>query len=157
MIEIRVADPRSEDLRPLLAAHLSHSQDAGPQESNHTLDIADLCQPKIRLWVAYEAGSPVACGALKTLPDNTLEVKSVHVAKAARGRGLARQLMEHLHGVAEMAGADALVLETGANHLPEYTAARALYESLGYAYCGPIFGYEPDPNSAFMRLEMKRV
>ncbi|MEM9124700.1 MAG: GNAT family N-acetyltransferase, partial [Pseudomonadota bacterium] len=40
-------------------------------------------------------------------------------------------------------------------HLPEYDAARKLYEALGYSYCGPIFGYTPDPNSAFMRLTLE--
>jgi putative acetyltransferase len=46
------------------------------------------------------------------------------------------------------------VLETGSDLLPEYDAARALYEKLGYAYCAPIPGYDADPNSAFMRLEL---
>jgi len=51
-------------------------------------------------------------------------------------------------------GLSALVLETGSERLSDYDAVRGLYERLGYVYCGPIPGYEPDPNSAFMRLDL---
>lgn len=152
MIEIRLADPVAADVRPLIAAHLAHSQDAGPDESNHTMGAEALRAPDIRFWVLYDGDTPLGCGALKALPDGTAEVKSVHVAEAARGRGLARYLMAHLEHAARESGAVAMVLETGAAHLAEYDAARKLYEALGYAYCGPIHGYEADPNSAFMRL-----
>ncbi|MCF6233070.1 MAG: GNAT family N-acetyltransferase [Rhodobacteraceae bacterium] len=94
----------------------------------------------------------VACGALKSLPDGTTEVKSVHVDALARGRGLARVLMVHLVGTAKSDGYSALVLETGT--MDEYSAARGLYEALGFVYCDPIFGYGPASNSAFMRLPL---
>ncbi len=154
MIDIRQADPGAKDLRPIIQAHLAHSWDATPQTSNHTLDIDALREPGIRFWAIYEAGKPLGCGALKALPDGTAEVKSVHVVTAARGRGLARVIMNHLADLARAEGVSALVLETGANHLSEYDAARKLYETLGYSYCGPIYGYDADPNSAFMRLDL---
>ncbi len=154
MINIRQADPGAKDLRPIIQAHLAHSWDATPQTSNHTLDIDALREPGIRFWAIYEAGKPLGCGALKALPDGTAEVKSVHVVAAARGRGLARVIMNHLADLARAEGVSALVLETGANHLSEYDAARKLYETLGYSYCGPIYGYDADPNSAFMRLDL---
>ncbi|UAB89377.1 GNAT family N-acetyltransferase [Ruegeria sp. SCSIO 43209] len=154
MIDIRQADPGAKDLRPIIQAHLAHSWDATPQTSNHTLDIDALREPGIRFWAIYEAGKPLGCGALKALPDGTAEVKSVHVVAAARGRGLARVIMNHLADLARAEGVSALVLETGANHLSEYDAARKLYETLGYSYCGPIYGYDADPNSAFMRLDL---
>ncbi len=155
MIDIRQADPGAKDLRPIIQAHLAHSWDATPQTSNHTLDIDALREPGIRFWAIYEAGMPLGCGALKALPDGTAEVKSVHVVAAARGRGLARVIMNHLADLARAEGVSALVLETGANHLSEYDAARKLYETLGYSYCGPIYGYDADPNSAFMRLDLR--
>ena len=153
MIEIREADPTSDVLRPLVEAHFVHSETAGPAESNHTMDAAALAGPGIRFRALYEADKPVGCGALKALPDGTAEVKSVHILAAVRGRGLARMMMIHLADLARTGGI--LVLETGSAHLPEYDAARRLYESLGYSYCGPIFGYEADPNSAFMRLALE--
>ncbi len=154
MIDIRQADPGAKDLRPIIQAHLAHSWDATPQTSNHTLDIDALREPGIRFWAIYEAGKPLGCGALKALPDGTAEVKSVHVVAAARGRGLARVIMNHLADLARAEGVSALVLETGSHHLSEYDAARKLYETLGYSYCGPIYGYDADPNSAFMRLDL---
>ncbi|TMV10112.1 GNAT family N-acetyltransferase [Ruegeria sediminis] len=155
MIELREADPGADDLRPVIAAHLAHGRQAGPPESNHTMDADALREPGVRFWALYENGEPLGCGALKPLPDGTAEVKSVHVLAAARGRGLARVMMEHLAAQARAAGATALVLETGAEHLPGYDAARKLYEVLGYSRCGPIHGYTEDPNSAFMRLALE--
>lgn len=154
MIEIRETDPGEASMLPLLQAHLAHGQTAGPAESNHTMGVDDLRAEDIRFWALFEAGEALGCGALKSLPDGTTEVKSVHVASAARGRGLARKIMEYLATQAREAGSAALVLETGAKNLPEYDAARKLYEALGYSYCGPIFGYAEDPNSAFMRLDL---
>ncbi len=155
MIEIWRADPTSDALRPLVEAHFAHGEAAGPAESNHTMDTGALASPGIRFWALYEAGRPLGCGALKALPDGTAEVKSVHIMPDARGRGLARMMMSHLADLALAEGIPALVLETGSAHLPAYDAARRLYEQLGYSYCDPIFGYEPDPNSAFMRLALE--
>ncbi len=155
MINICEADPTSDALRPVVQAHFAHSEIAGPAESNHTMNAEALAGPGMRFWAMYDDGQPVGCGALKTLPDGTAEVKSVHVLSQARGRGLARAMMEYLADLARAEGLSALVLETGAAHLPEYDAARKLYEALGYSYCGPIFGYETDPNSAFMRLGLE--
>lgn len=155
MIEIREADPTSDALRPVISAHFTHSETAGPAESNHTLDAEALTGPDIRFWALYDGNEPLGCGALKSLPDGTAEVKSVHILAQARGRGLARVMMTRLADLARDEGITALVLETGADHLPEYDAARRLYEALGYDYCGPIFGYDADPNSAFMRLALE--
>ncbi len=155
MIDIRQADPTSDALRPVVEAHFAHSQTAGPAESNHTMDADALSGSGIRFWAVYDGDQPVGCGALKLLPDQTAEVKSVHILSQARGRGLARAMMDHLAEHARSEGLSALVLETGAAHLPEYDGARKLYEALGYSYCGPIYGYEDDPNSAFMRLGLE--
>ena len=155
MIDIREADPGAEDLRPIIEAHLAHSWDATPQTSNHTLDVDALREPGIRFFALYDEGQPLGCGALKTLPDGNAEVKSVHILATARGRGLARVMMTHLTDMARAEGVLALVLETGAAHLTEYDAARKLYETLGYSYCEPIYGYDRDPNSAFMRLALE--
>ena len=155
MIEIRQADPAADDLRPIIQAHLAHSWEATPQTSNHTLDVDALRAPGMRFWGLYDGDTALGCGALKALPDGTAEVKSVHVLSHARGRGLARLMMQHLAELAQSEGISALVLETGSDHLPEYEAARKLYEALGYSYCGPIHGYDEDPNSAFMRLALE--
>jgi putative acetyltransferase len=45
-------------------------------------------------------------------------------------------------------GIRSLWLETGTT--PDFDAARRLYESEGFAYCGPFEGYVEDPFSVFM-------
>ncbi len=147
---IKRGDPGCDAVRALIEAHLAHSIAATPQTSNHTMDVLALRAPDILFWTLSDEGGIVGCGALKSLPDATTEVKSVHIDSAARGRGLGRVMMEYLIKTARLEGIIALVLETGT--MEEYSAARGLYEALGFAYCGPIPGYGPDPNSAFMRL-----
>ena len=154
VIDIRLADPAAPDLHPLIQANLMHGADAAPAESNHTFGVEQLQGDDVRFWAAYDGATTVGCGALKSLSDGTAEVKSVYVSEAARGRGIARQIMQHLAAAAQTTGITALVLETGSDLLPEYDAARALYERLGYTYCPPIPGYTEDPNSAFMRLNL---
>ena len=149
---IKRCDPGDAVARPLVEAHLAHSYSTTPQTSNHTMDVQALREPDIRFWTLSDKRGVVGCGALKSLPDGTTEVKSVHIASVARGRGLGRVMMAHLIGAARLEGAGALVLETGT--MPEYSAARGLYAALGFEHCGPIYGYNLDPNSAFMRLPL---
>ncbi len=137
---------------PLIGAHLAHGRAATAQSSDHTLGVQALNAPDIRFWGLFTGGIAVGCGALKALPDATSEVKSVHIAQSARGRGLARRLMRHLIEIARQEGRTALVLETGSNRA--YASARGLYASLGFTNCGPIPGYGPDPNSCFLCLPL---
>lgn len=152
---IEPADPGDPRVRPLIEAHLAHSGGASPDASNHSMDIQALQGSGIRFWAVSDLTGVVGCGALKPLPDGTVEVKSVHVSKTMRGRGLARMLVMYLIETARLEGARALVLETGS--MAQFDAARGLYEALGFIYCSPIPGYRPDPNSAFMRLPLDPV
>ncbi|MGR3623721.1 GNAT family N-acetyltransferase [Pseudophaeobacter sp.] len=151
---IRRVDPSTPELRPLIEGNQSHGAMATDAESDHTFGVEDLRQPDVRFFAAYEAETPLGCGAFKALSDGSAEVKSVFVSEAARGRGVARRLMDHLAQRAAQEGFTALVLETGSTLCPEYDAARVLYERLGYDYCGPFEGYTQDPLSAFMRLPL---
>jgi ribosomal protein S18 acetylase RimI-like enzyme len=56
------------------------------------------------------------------------EVKRMYVAPAARRRGYARAVLAHLEQTARAAGAEVMVLETGA---PQQ-AAIAMYVAAGY-------------------------
>ncbi|OUS33191.1 GNAT family N-acetyltransferase [Rhodobacterales bacterium 56_14_T64] len=154
---IREADPAAPELRALIEANLAHGAVAGPADSDHTFGVEDLCQENVRFWALFDGDVALGCGAYKALPDGSAEVKSVFVSDAARGKGCARKIMSRLAEEARKDGITALVLETGSELCPEYDAARRLYEKLGYAYCGPIFGYQDDANSAFMRLDLGPV
>lgn len=76
---------------------------------------------------------PVACGAVRPLEGDVGEVKRMYVEPAARGRGLARQLLAALEDAARRLGYLALRLETGDGQ-PE---AVRLYESAGYRRIAP--------------------
>ena len=149
------ADPSDPALRPLIEANLAHGAGAGPAESDHTFGVADLQHQDVRFFALFSGADPMGCGAYKALDDGAAEVKSVYIDAAARGRGYARHLMEHLAKAARAEGFAALVLETGSPLCPGYDAARRLYEGLGYVYCDPIPGYVEDPMSAFMRLQLQ--
>jgi GNAT superfamily N-acetyltransferase len=102
--------------------------------------------PRGAFFVGYLDGRPVATGAWRRRSDVqvgattlTAEVKRMYVAPGARGLGLARAVLAHLEGTARAAGAEAMVLETGARQ-PE---AIALYESSGYLPI-PGFGHYRD-------------
>lgn len=136
----------------MIEAHLAHSRETTPQESIHALPVDALRAPGIRFWALYENDVPLGCGALKDLGDGLAEVKSVHVAATARRRGLARRIMSFLETEARSDGYKAMALETGSILLPDFDAARALYDSLGFTPCDPIPGYDPDPYSVFLRL-----
>lgn len=153
-MEIRTADPASPELRPLIEGNQSHGAAATAAESDHTFGVEELRCPEVTFFAAYEGANALGCGAFKALSDGTAELKSVYVSQEARGRGIARQLMDHLAKMAQEQGFHALVLETGSDLCPEYDAARVLYERLGYTFCPPIQGYVEDPLSVFMRLPL---
>lgn len=111
-----------------------------------------LRTPGIRFWALFEDEVPLGCGALKDLGNGLAEVKSVHVAASARRRGLAHRIMSFLETEARDAGYKAMALETGSALLPDFDAARGLYDSLGFTPCDPIPGYAPDLYSVFLRL-----
>ena len=83
-----------------------------------------------------------------------MEVKSVHVASRARGRGIARTLMLTLHEIAAQSGARALLLETGSDQLPPFDAARALYLGAGWVRTGRRPRYYRTPQGAAVDAEI---
>jgi putative acetyltransferase len=94
----------------------------------------------------------VAVGALKRLDSSHAELKSMHVAEAARRRGIGREMLDHLLRMARERGFDRVSIETSAQ--PAFAAARALYASAGFTRCGPFGQYVPSPHSTFMTLEL---
>ena len=92
-------------------------------------------------------------GALKRLPNGTGEVKSMHVAEAARRRGLGGVMLRHIVAAARADGLARLSLETGS--WPYFAPAVALYRAHGFAECGPFGDYAPDPNSVFLTLDLR--
>jgi putative acetyltransferase len=145
---IAADDPRADDVRALLGAHLALMNEVSPPEDVHALDVDALARPSIA-FVSYRVdGELLGVGALKDLGDGHGELKSMHTAEAARGRGVARALVDHLVGLATTREMTRLSLETGTQD--EFGPARSLYAGAGFAECGPFGDYALSPWSTFM-------
>ena len=151
-LTLRIDDLRGAAIAALLEAHLAFARSQSPPESVHAFDVERLRAPDVTFWSAWAGDQLVGCAALKELSREHGEVKSMHVAAAHRGRGVGRRLVEHLLEVARERGYRRLSLETGTED--GFTAARALYESFGFAPCAPFGQYRDDPHGLCMTLDL---
>jgi putative acetyltransferase len=142
-------DPR---VVALLRLHVTRARAETAPGSAHAMDLSGLRAAEVRFWSAWEGDELVGVGALKRLDAEHGEIKSMHTAEAARGRGVGSALLRHIVGAARAAGMRRLSLETGswAYFLP----ARALYARHGFVECEPFGDYAEDPNSVFMTLRL---
>jgi putative acetyltransferase len=145
-LTITVESPRQDGVIRLLDMSSAYAQSLYPPESNHLLDLKSLERPEVTFWVARLDGDIVGCCALVEADDGTAEIKRMFVDPLARGRNVARMLMEALENKATERKLTALRLETGI-YQPE---AIGLYRKFGYTEIGPFGSYEPDPLSLFM-------
>jgi ribosomal protein S18 acetylase RimI-like enzyme len=106
----------------------------------------DLAPPTGRLLLASLDATPLAIGGIRDLDSPVTEVKSMYVAPAARGRGLGRQLLGRLEGIAIAHGCRAVRLDTAA-HL---TTAIGLYRASGF-YEIPAYNDGPNADLWFER------
>jgi putative acetyltransferase len=143
-----VDDPRVVDL---LHVHLTSARAETAPGSAHALDLAGLRSPGISLWAAWDGETLLGFGALRRLSADHGEVKSMHVAEAARRRGIGGAMLRHIIAAAREEGMGRLSLETGS--WDYFGPARALYARHGFVECLPFADYAPDPNSVFMSLD----
>ena len=149
---IAVDDPGKPDVRALLERHRAFALGQTPPERSFALDADALRDPAITFFSFRDRGSLLAVGAIKRLGPDHAEIKSMHTAEAARGRGIGRAMLAHLLGVARTRGMRRVSLETGTT--TAFAAARALYHSAGFTSCGPFAGYQPSEDNLFMSLEL---
>jgi putative acetyltransferase len=147
IVEGGLDDPR---VVALLHTHLTRARAETARGSAHALDLSGLRSPDVTFWSAWEGDSVVGVGALRRLSADHGEVKSMHTAEAARGRGVGSALLRQIMATARAGGMSRLSLETGA--WPYFAPARALYARHGFVECGPFGDYREDPNSVFMTL-----
>ena len=149
IIEGGLDDPR---VVALLDTHVTRARAETARGSAHALDLAGLRTPKVTFWSVWEGDTVLGVGALKQLSADHGEIKSMHTAEAARGRGVGSALLGQIMAVARERGMSRLSLETGS--WPYFAPARSLYARHGFVECGPFGEYRPDPNSVFMTREM---
>ena len=114
-----------------------------------------MLAPALTLFSARLDGVLLGIGALRQFDPAHAELKSMHTASAARGRGVGRAMREHLLTVACSRGCTRVSLETGT--IAAFAPARALYAGAGFEPCGPFGDYLPSPNSTFMTLSLDGV
>jgi GNAT superfamily N-acetyltransferase len=131
-VDVSVEAPDSADARWCLDQYfreLAQRFDAGfdPAKSNPARD-EEMIPPAGFFVLARLDGCPVGCGVLKRKDRTTAEIKRMWTAPSARGRGVARSVLQALEAIARKSGFTTLHLETNRT-LKE---AQALYRKEGY-------------------------
>ena len=144
---IRVAEERfgSPDSTALVADYVAEIRAMYPEWSPNVpprMTARDVEPPDGRWLVARHDGRPVGCAGLKRLDERTAEIKRIYVTPDARGRGVARALIERMEIAARQAGFEVVRLDTGAKQ----EASVALFQSNGYE---PIGDYNGNPVAAY--------
>jgi len=153
-VKIEIDDLSHPAVHALLNEHLQSMYELSPPESVHALDLAELRQPEVKFWSAWEGSLLLGCGALKALDQRHGEVKSMRTPNGLRRRGAGRAILAHIIEVARSRAYERLSLETGS--MEAFKPAHRLYESFGFTYCGPFGEYVEDPNSVFMTLRLSK-
>jgi len=151
-VRIEVDDLSRPAVHALLEEHLADMYATSPLESVHALDLTALTSPSITMWTLWDGDDLLGCVALKEHSPLDAEVKSMRTATAARGRGVATQLLAHLLQEARRRGYKRVSLETGPQDF--FASARRLYFRHGFVPCGPFADYRLDEYSVFLTLAL---
>jgi ribosomal protein S18 acetylase RimI-like enzyme len=139
-----VFEPREVQVaEELIDAHLAGSTDYRIHLADGAAGTADST-PRILGYVCY-GYNPVT--------DAVYDLYWIAVAPDARRRGTGRALLEHTERQIRRMAGRAIVIETSGR--PDYRAARAFYESCGYARVAEIANYY-SPGDA-MQMYMKTL
>jgi putative acetyltransferase len=149
---ISVDDPRRPEVRALLERHLGFCLSETPPEHSFALDVDGLLDQRVTFVSCQDGDTVLGVAAIKELDARHAEIKSMHTAAEARGRGVGRALLSYLLDTARTRGYRLVSLETGTT--PGFAAARALYESAGFTPTGPFGGYPETGDNTFYSLAL---
>ena len=147
-MEIKIEDPRTEEVSVLLQKHLDFCHSVTPAENVFALNVEKLRLPGITLFGARDQGELVGVCALKLITLTHAELKSMHVLASSRGKGVGGLLVSHVLDFARAGGIERMSLETSPDDA--FASARRLYTSQGFLESGPFADYRESPASAFM-------
>jgi len=145
--QIHEGELHQDDVRALLSQHFAEMRAGSPPEACHVLPIDGLKDADIRFFTLREEGKLLGCGALKRLGPGHGEVKSMRTADAALGRGVGKELLDHIVASAQAEEMSRLSLETGSTE--QFAAANHLYSREGFERCGPFGDYADTPFTRF--------
>lgn len=125
--------------------------DLGFQDFEAELDglPGKYAAPRGRLLLAWQGSDAVGCIALRPIDARRSEMKRLYLRPDTRGSGLGRRLAERLCEEARLAGYRQICLDT----LPSMTAARGLYDELGFRPTAP-YVYNPLPGAIFLARDL---
>jgi putative acetyltransferase len=153
-VSVSVDDPRRPEVRALLQRHLDFCQADTVPEHSFALDVAGLLDPTVTFVSCRDGDTVLGVAAIKELGAGDVELKSMHTAVEARGRGVGRVVLGYLLDLARARGYQRVLLETGTT--PGYAAARSLYEAAGFVPVGPFGGYPETGDNCFYALTLYR-
>jgi GNAT superfamily N-acetyltransferase len=110
----------------------------------------DYAPPRGALLVATADDAPVAMIGLRPIDDGICEMKRLFVRPEARGRGLAKQLIDSILSEARRLKYDEIRLDT----LPMMGDAQKLYVAMGFADIDAYYD-TPIAGTRFMALRLR--
>jgi GNAT superfamily N-acetyltransferase len=127
-LDIRAEPPDSADARACLADYFAEL--AARFEGGFDPGTKGYTDPKDAgtFYLAWRAGAPIACGALKHVDSETVEIKRMWVSPDSRGQGVAKAVLAALEAEAARLGAARIILDTNKALLE----AHAFYRKAGY-------------------------
>ncbi len=143
------------NVRALIETHAATARAQTARGSAHSLDRSGLRAPGVSFWTAWDGEALLGIGALRRLSPEHAEIKSMHTAETARGKGVGAAMLAHIVAAAREQGVTRLSLETGS--WDYFEPARRLYRKYGFTPCPPFADYAPDPNSVFMTMALERT
>ena len=128
-----------QNLVHLLDAYLAE-MDGEDHDFYHQFNAIDMLKNCV---VIFEDNKAIACGALKPLDENSMEVKRMFTLPEYRGKGFAAYVLNELETWAKELGFEKTKLETGKKQVE----AVALYTKCGYEIIPNYGQYEEIENS----------
>lgn len=150
--DIRQDDLSSGQTRALLALHLDGMHANSPPGHIFALDLSGLQTPDVTVWSAWHDTRIAAIGALKMLPDDTAEIKSMRTHPLFLRQGAGAAILERIIAEARRRGVRRLSLETGSG--PAFEPALALYRRYGFTSGSAFSGYEKSEFNQFLHRDL---
>lgn len=137
-IQLVEVTPEHSDLLSLISKLDAYLYERYPADEVHVIDFENPNVHDISFVVAYYAGIPVGCGAIRPLDSEYTELKRFYVEPEYRQNGVAGAILTILENKAKALNFRALRLETGEQQ-PE---AIRFYQKHGFYQIAKFGEYE---------------
>src|SRR3954451_14744929 len=105
--------PDTADASALVGELEGHLEPIYAQKSRHGYSVEKLLREGVALFVARVDGTAAGCGGVQLFGTDYGELKRMYVRPGFRGKGVGKQILEHLADYSRLHGVNLLRLETG--------------------------------------------